>query len=132
MTSAALQDGLQRLCQALYSPAAFGERMLRFIDRFGAARGKDRGASPDASPLREVDAQAIEVALGVRRLGPAESEMWHRVWSAASRRPGTAAFVTRMLLQYAQIRYMFQRGRFWTPEPGTSLGEARPASIPTV
>lgn len=112
MTAAQLHQGLQRLCNALYAPAAFGERVLRFISRFGTARSHD--VLSDHSP-RPIDAEAVEVAMGVRRLGEEESRMWYRVWSAAARRPATMRFVTRMLFQYAQVRHMFTQGSYWEP-----------------
>ena len=116
MTPDELRDGLRWLSNALYAPAAFGDRLMRFIDRFGRSRGGRRATALDFSAMRAVDAQALQVALAVRRLGDAESAMVQRVWTATSRRPGTAPFVMRMLFQYAQIRYMFQRGRYWEPQ----------------
>jgi len=38
MSMEELNGGLQNLCNALYAPEAFGERMLRFIETFGRAR----------------------------------------------------------------------------------------------
>lgn len=125
MSSDELGRGLKGLCNALYAPAAFGERVLRFITRFQRA-GADATAP---SPLpREIDTEAVEVAMGVRRLGPEESRMFYRVWSAASRRPETMPFVTRFLFQYAQIRHMFGRGSYWEPMLGDAIVQA-PATL---
>ena len=66
--------------------------------------------------------------MGVRRLGPDESKMFYRVWSAASRRPETMPFVTRFLFQYAQIRHMFGKGSYWEPMLGDGLTPAPVAS----
>ncbi len=121
MSAEELSDGLRRLCNAIYAPEAFGERTLRFIERFGRAR---RGAVPgtfNGAPARAIDAQALQVALDVRRLGDAESRMWQQIWSAVSRRPEVAPFVTRILFQYAQIRFMFRQQDYWDPQLARTL-----------
>jgi hypothetical protein len=107
-----LSRGLQGLCNALYAPDAFGARVLRFISMFRRERPDPR--TPQHAP-RLIDAEAVEVAMGIRRLGPDESKMFYRVWAAASRRPATMRYVTRFLFQYAQIRHMFARGSYWEP-----------------
>jgi hypothetical protein len=115
MSTDELSRGLQRLCNALYAPSVFGERMLRFIHTFGRAR-RDGPITPiDSGSLRSIDEHAVQVALGVRRMGAEESHMWSRVWSAALRRPWTVPYVLRMLFQYAQIRHMFRQGSYWDP-----------------
>jgi radical SAM superfamily enzyme YgiQ (UPF0313 family) len=121
MSSAELNEGLQRLCNALYTPAAFGERMLRFIARYAITC---RGMHATAGQPRSIDADAIEIAMNVRRMGPEESKMWYRVWSAAARRPETVPLVTRMLFQYAQIRHMFRQGRYWEPRLADSFASS--------
>lgn len=126
MSTETLGRGLQGLCNALYAPAAFGERVLRFIATYQRAR-PDVGAV-QSSP-RAIDTEAVDVAMGVRRLGPEESKMFYRVWSAAARRPETMPFVTRFLFQYAQIRHMFNKGAYWEPMLGTDL--ATPAALGT-
>lgn len=127
MSSDELGRGLKTLCNALYAPAAFGERVVNFIERFQLRRSEK-----PAPPPREIDLEAVEVAMGVRRLGPDESKMFYRVWSAASRRPETMPFVTRFLFQYAQIRHMFGKGSYWEPmlsEALTPAPVAPPAPI---
>jgi hypothetical protein len=127
MTADELDRGLRRLCAALYAPAAFGERVLRFIDRFPV---RPPIARADVAPGRRVDADVDEVAMGVRRLGPAEQTMWYRIWSAVARRPETAPTVTGMLFQYAQIRHLYARGAFWEPHLGAELQPPVPAVEP--
>jgi hypothetical protein len=115
MSPEQLSSGLRKLCSALYAPAAFGERMLRFIDHYGRARPDTVPTPIDPNSMRDIDAHAVQLALGVRRMGDEENRMWHRIWAAVSRRPSTAALVIRMLFQYAQIRYMFRQGSYWEP-----------------
>lgn len=115
MSMEELHDGLQRLCNALYAPAAFGERMLRFIESYGRARPGVASAQIDPDSLREIDKQAIQVAMDVRRMGEQEGRMWNRVWGAAVRKPATIPTVSRILFQYAQARHMFTQGSYWEP-----------------
>lgn len=124
-----LDRGLKGLCNALYAPAAFGERVLRFISRF--QRDRAGRATPPHAP-RAIDAEAVEVAMGVRRLGAEESKLFYRVWSAASRRPETMPYVTRFLFQYAQIRHMFGNGSYWEPMLGDELVQAPAVLAPPI
>jgi hypothetical protein len=110
-----MNAGLQRLCNALFAPDAFGERMLRFVETFGRARPDAPPTAIDYASLREVDRQAVQLAMDVRRLGPQEARMWSRVWAAAARRPQTVPIVLRILFQYAQARHMFSQGNYWEP-----------------
>jgi hypothetical protein len=102
-------------------------------DRFGRERrGGQHATALDLAAMRAVDAQAVQVALAIRRLGDHENQMLHRVWTAVARRPATAPLAMRMLFQYAQIRYMFRQGRYWEPQlaeaAGPHLGESAPAA----
>ena len=45
MSMEELHDGMQNLCNALYAPAAFGERMLNMIKTFGRNRKAPRAAT---------------------------------------------------------------------------------------
>lgn len=110
-----LQSGLQWLCNALYAPAAFGERMLRFIESFDRERKAPALAYFDPSMLREIEKQSLQVAMDVRRMGEQEGRMWNRVWGAAVRKPATVPIVSRILFQYAQARLMFSKGNYWEP-----------------
>jgi radical SAM superfamily enzyme YgiQ (UPF0313 family) len=109
-----LHNGLHWLSNALYRPQAFGERMLRFIKRFGQA-SPYTAKKLIASALREIEAQVVGVAGAVRKLGDEENDMFRQIMSAATRRPVVMPFVLTMLFQYAQIRYMFDVNHFWDP-----------------
>jgi radical SAM superfamily enzyme YgiQ (UPF0313 family) len=128
MSSGELEAGLRRLCNDVYRPDAFGERMLRFIETMGVRPPPPPpGAGREA---RSIDADALQVVMNVRKMGPEENKMWYRVWSAASRRPELLPLVGRMLFQYAQLRYMYRMGRYWdphlagTPPPGAEATRA--------
>ena len=115
MTSQELQTGLQTLCNKLYSPADFGQRVMRFVETFGSARLGAASSQLDFSTFRDVDKQAMEIAMNVRRMGEKEGRMWNRLVGAAARRPNAVPRVMRMLYQYAQARHMFTQGAYWEP-----------------
>ena len=115
MTNAELNAGLQRLTNSMYSPAAFGDRMVNLIETYARALPPGSRMEADLSAMRPVDKQCMQVALDVRRLGEHEKRMWSRVWSAAGKRPHTVALATRLLVQYAQVRHMFSVGQYWEP-----------------
>jgi hypothetical protein len=123
MSMEELHSGMQNLCNALYAPAAFGERMLRFISTFGRARKGPEPAPLDPNSLREIEKQSMQVAMDVRKMGEAEGRMWNKVWGAAVRKPSTMTIVARIMFQYAQARHMFEMGNYW--EPGLSAAPSR-------
>jgi hypothetical protein len=122
-----LNAGLHNLCNALYAPAAFGERMLHFIQTFGRARGPSDVKIPDTGSFRKIEQEAVQIASDVRKLGDAEGRMWNKVWGAALRKPATVKIVARIMFQYAQARHMFDRGNYWEPQ----LAFAPPRPEPT-
>lgn len=128
MSMEELHDGLRNLCNALYAPAAFGERMSRFIHTFGRARKGAEPAPLDPATLRDIDKRALQIAMDVRRLGEAEGRMWNKVWGAAVRRPATMPIVSRIMFQYAQARHMFAKGNYWEPQLAAAP-LARPALV---
>jgi radical SAM superfamily enzyme YgiQ (UPF0313 family) len=121
MSAHEINEGLQSLSNALYAPKAFGERVLRFIEMFGSTRKPPAAASRSPKAIREIDAQAVELALRVRKLGQQESRMWDQVWKATARKPAVAPFVTRMLFWYLQARHMFRTADYWEPRLGEEL-----------
>lgn len=127
MSMEELNDGLHNLCNALYAPAAFGERMLRFIQSFGRARGPSDAKIPDPASFREIERQAMQIATDVRKLGDAEGRMWNRVWGASLRKPETVTIVARIMFQYAQARHMFDRGNYWEPQLAYAPPRREPA-----
>lgn len=116
MSMEELHHGMQNLCNAIYAPAAFGERMLRLIGAFGRHRKAPAPQPFDPKSLREVEQQAMQVGMDVRKMGEAEGRMWNRVWGAAVRKPETITIVARIMFQYAQARHMFDKGNYWEPQ----------------
>ena len=116
MTMQQLDDGLQHLANMLYSPEAFDERMVRFIETFGralagrrrrAGRTSRRCATSTSNACRcrsTCGAWAKQSAACGRASGPQRPRGRRR--SRSSR----ALFV-----QYAQVRHMFDVGQYWEP-----------------
>ena len=116
MSSDELQVGMQWLCNSVYSPRAFGERIVHLVETFGRERLNAPPARRRNARPRPVEKDAIAIAKNVRRMGDAEALMWDRVMGAvADRRPELAPLVLRILFQYAQTRLMFARGNYWEP-----------------
>jgi hypothetical protein len=119
--------GMQWLCNSLYEPGAFAERVLRLVDTYGRASPGVTPTQFDALTLRSVDLDAIEIAKDIRRMGDQEGRMWNRIVGAvARRRPELTPIMLRVLFQYAQARLMFDRGAYWDPRL------ARPQHLPQV
>lgn len=115
MSSDELHQGMRRLCNALYSPEAFGERVLRFAETFGRRAAPFTPAPerrfPPQRPISH-DVGKIAAATG-RRLTDEAKPVWLRVWATTARRPFTIPFVRTMLFRYAQLRFMFEQEQFW-------------------
>ena len=119
MTRDELLTGIQWLANRLYEPAAFAERVLAFTKRFGE-RLDPRHTGREEYGLRtrrsvEKDAHAIIKTLTT--LGPEESKMMYAIFGAISKKPRSLEPVASALLQYAQIRFMYERGRLWEGLP---------------
>jgi len=119
MTGEQLLEGIQGLCNKLYQPSAFGERVLRFMAALGG-RGGPRRAKAKRDPggdLRTVDHDSLALLSKLERFGPQEREMWSRITRELYKKPELRGFVMGSLLQYMQIRYMYEQGRFWESHP---------------
>jgi hypothetical protein len=114
MSHEQLLEGLRWLCNRIYDPAAFGERLVRQIEFLGAANGV--GEPPAAASLRPIEADSLTLLGHLTRLGPAEAAMWARVRGALQKRPAATPHVIPTLLQYLQVRYMYERSGVWQPE----------------
>jgi radical SAM superfamily enzyme YgiQ (UPF0313 family) len=116
MTREQLLDGVRWLGNRLYAPEAFGERMLRFIDRFGRRRPRAETSAP-TPVLRSVEEDGLGVLAGVPKLGAREQRMWSALLTAVPRNPATRDYIMAWLAQYRQVRYMYDRGRCWDALP---------------
>jgi radical SAM superfamily enzyme YgiQ (UPF0313 family) len=113
MTQEQLFAGLRWLCNRLYHPAAFGQRVLQFIESY---QEPPLNGHPYRMPSRQIDREMMEIVQNVCRLGPEETRMFLEVAAAVTKKPITQSVVMLMMFQYSQIRYMYQLGQFWQPE----------------
>jgi len=107
-----LLDGLRQLSNSLYRPAEFAERTIRMIERLAPHPLHD--AAVGRTP-RAVETDAVLVTKRMTRLGGEESQMLRAVLRALNRRPHTARAAMTALYRYAQIRCMYETGRYWDP-----------------
>ena len=114
MSREELLAGLRWLCNKLYEPAAFGERLLRQIEFFGKPGEPAERLATDS--LRPLDADTATLLGTLGQLGPAEDDMWRSVRTALRSRPAATAHVMSTLVQYLQIRYMYESTGIWQPE----------------
>ena len=122
MTREQLLEGIQGLCNKLYQPSAFGERVLRFMAALGGRGGPRRAKAKrdpggDLRDLRTVDHDSLALLSKLERFGPQERDMWSRITQELYKKPELLGFVMGSLLQYMQIRYMYEQGRFWESHP---------------
>ncbi len=104
MSNAALSDGVQWLVRELYRPAAFEQRVLRFIELFPEPESRPRTSG---MPRREVNLQGASVVRALARLGKGEAAMLSRLSTAVRGRPETQRHVFADLFRYMQIRSIY-------------------------
>ena len=110
MSQEELLMGMRWLGNQLYHPAAFGKRILQFIERSQPL--------PDLqlrTTRRKVEVEMMSVIQNVSRLGAEESKMFVDVIKASMQKPELQRIIMHMMFQYRQIRYMYEQGQFWEP-----------------
>lgn len=133
LTREQLFDGLQRLCNNLYHPRAFGDRLVHVIESLGPHRGPHQGMDLNGGR----DARAIrrdELGL-LRKLihsGPEERRMWSRISKTLENKPEAGIVAMEAMVRYAQVRCMYEVGSFWEPRlaEGAAAMQATPAPAP--
>lgn len=116
MSEGELREGMRWLANHLYDPELFTDRVLVFVEKFGTRCDPKWTQTAPVLPLRSIDADTFEVVSDFRRLGPVEGRMWRRIREAIAAKPRAGTFVFSALLQYMQIRYMYEMGQFWDVE----------------
>lgn len=114
MSRPALLTGLRWLGNRLYHPAAFGQRVLQFIDAY-----QDLPITTHRQirkPRRKIDLELVETVQNVCRLGSEELKMFLEITAAATNKPVIQAHIMHMMFYYSQIRYMYRQADFWEPQ----------------
>ena len=136
MSRADLLTGLRWLCNRLYDPATFGERLLQQLDLLGTVPMEVpnemsdptggvavAGERPDAAARPVADSLALLRMLPL--LGPEEAAMWTKVRGRLRARPDLLEHVLLEVFHYLQLRYMFEQSDMWDP----ALAEATAPSF---
>lgn len=110
MSQEELLSGIRWLGNQLYAPAAFGQRLLQFIERC-----QPRSDQQLRTSRRKIDIEMLKVLQHVPRLGAEEGKMFLDVIKASIQKPTLQRLIMHIIFQYRQIRYMYQQGNFWEP-----------------
>ena len=116
LTHGELLAGIKWLANNLYSPRSFGERVVRFIERFGDRRDpRSLEGQPwrDHAEGRPVDQDSAKLVRRVAWMGWKEARMIARIARQVIKKPPIFDFAASTVLHYCQIRYMYDRGSFW-------------------
>ena len=116
-----LIDGIRRLCHAVYAPAAFERRVMKFIS---AVRSLDADPHPLARQVRAGAVTRTAVAK-LREMGPEEEKLFARLVHILQVQPrDVQLMVLSDMMRYAQIRHMYDASGLWGPKPGALRGAA--------
>lgn len=120
MTREDLLQGLKWLCNRLYDPAVFAERVVRFVDALEPPAGAVRAPSGG----RPIDHDVLELFTDFTSSGP-EADAWDRIFGAVRQKPAASRAVAGAMYAYIQARYMFERGAVWEPVVAAAKGPPR-------
>ncbi len=132
MTREQLLEGLRWLCNRLYRPAEFAERVVMMIERMGPQRGpfRRREGGRRKSIARANEVESLAILKKLIRQGPEERRMWSRIWSAMQAKPETEPMVMHALYRYAQVRCLYEIGQFWEPQMPEQMPAMGPPPTP--
>ena len=122
MTREQLFEGVKWLCNSLYRPDAFEERVAKLIATFGQRRERRAGDDEQGTSLRAVNTDSANLIHRQSRIGAAERKMLSNILKMFPQNPAAAQHVMGALFMYFQIRYMYEHGRFWEPMLPASAG----------
>jgi len=110
MSREALLAGLDDLVRRLFTPEAYGRRLLGFIEAFGSERRPPAATDPrrgrSSCPAWR---EARSLLKRVIKHGPEEERMCLEVFRATAAKPEAADVAASLLLRYAQVRFMLDR-----------------------
>jgi len=115
MSRAELLEGLREVCNRIYQPAAFGQRVVDMIERLGPQRGPFSRGFTQRKP-RAVEREGLQVVRKVLALGAEERAMWRRIAEAIGSKPEAGPMAMMMLFRYAQVRCLYETDDFWIAE----------------
>jgi len=108
MSHAELVDGLRRLAESLYEPAAFGERLLGMLQRLGPLPFEHSGMGTSATVWRPMHEETRVIIKRLYHSGAAERKMiTQAVRLAAGTKPHALDLINSCLRFYAQVRCVY-------------------------
>ena len=126
MTHGQLVTGMQWLCNRLYRPSAFEQRVARYIDQYRAPAPRPNSKAQPA-PERRLDRERVELVRRVATLGKEEALMAARLERRLLRKPEATPHVMLAIGYYMQTRHMFSVSGLWNP---ALAAQARPVFEP--
>lgn len=130
MTQRELIEGIRWLCNRLYDPAAFKERVFQSLDRVAV---REDGKACCQGMDREIDREQWMLLWALADMGPKEKEMAGDLSSRILAKPGAGNSLMGTLFQYNQIRFVYEQGHFWDPHIEVpEKGHSPLVSIPLV
>ncbi len=103
MTRDQLLAGTEALCQEIYSPAAYRQRMMNFIAAFGDHA--PRQSAPASHRMRTGGRLFFRIMRSIASRGKMDADMLADVLREADRKPAVMPAVMQSLMQYDQTRY---------------------------
>jgi hypothetical protein len=115
MSREQLFDGVKWLCNSIYRPDAFEERVAKLIATFGRRYQPAHAGDPPPTALRAVNSDSASLIHRMARTGAAERKMLANILKMFPQNPAANQHVMGALFMYFQIRYMYEHGQFWEP-----------------
>jgi hypothetical protein len=110
-------QGLRWLYNNLYHPAALTERISSFVARLKTVNHRKRASQYRPRLLvRQLESDMMNLIVKLASLGPEEARMCSQVAKLVTERMEIGPVIKAILVQYAQIRYMAEKGSFWAPQ----------------
>jgi radical SAM superfamily enzyme YgiQ (UPF0313 family) len=117
MTRDQLLEGIRWLYNNLYHPTAMTERVTSFVAKFKMNEPSKMYTRYQTRPaVRQVERELLNLIAKLVGLGPAEAKMITNLTALTKKRNDLLPFIMNLIGQYAQIRYMSEKGKFWDPQ----------------
>jgi radical SAM superfamily enzyme YgiQ (UPF0313 family) len=122
MTSEQLYAGVKWLCNSLYRPEAFEERVAKLIETFGQRYQPAHALEAQTAEVRAINADSASLIHRMSRMGAPERKMLANILKMFPSNPAAGQHVMGALFMYYQIRYMYELGSFWEPMLAADAG----------
>ena len=123
--------GLRWLCNKIYHPDAFANRVIHMLERLGPSQGPSiAGGIAVPEGRNQLARDTAQVIQKLAQLGPTERAMLTRIIRyTLLHRPDSLGTVASCLRMYAQIRSMYETHHVWESGCGP-LGDITTAARP--